>query len=76
MSSHLSQVNPTLPSTMTSVTPTEGNGGGQQVERSRRLRIDTIPGVFNVLSVTEENGMIIVKTHEEYTVHYVTSRNR
>ena len=32
------------------------------------------PGVFNVLSVTEENGMIIVKTHEEYTVHYVTSR--
>ena len=26
------------------------------------------PGVFNVLSVTEENGMIIVKTHEEYTV--------
>lgn len=32
------------------------------------------PGVFNVLSVTEENGMVIVKTHEEYTVHYVTSR--
>lgn len=32
------------------------------------------PGVFNVLSVTEENGMFIVKTHEEYTVHYVTSR--
>ena len=32
------------------------------------------PGVFNVLSVTEENGSIIVKTHEEYTVHYVTSR--
>lgn len=32
------------------------------------------PGVFNVLSVTEENGTIIVKTHEEYTVHYVTSR--
>ena len=32
------------------------------------------PGVFNVLSVTEENGMMIVKTHEEYTVHYVTSR--
>lgn len=32
------------------------------------------PGVFNVLSVTEENGFIIVKTHEEYTVHYVTSR--
>ena len=32
------------------------------------------PGVFNVLSVTEENGMIIVKTHEEYTVHYVTSQ--
>lgn len=30
------------------------------------------PGVFNVLSVTEENGSIIVKTHEEYTVHYVT----
>lgn len=32
------------------------------------------PGVFNVISVTEENGMVIVKTHEEYTVHYVTSR--
>lgn len=32
------------------------------------------PGIFNVLSVTEENGSIIVKTHEEYTVHYVTSR--
>ena len=32
------------------------------------------PGVFNVLSVTEENGMVIAKTHEEYTVHYVTSR--
>ena len=32
------------------------------------------PGVFNVLSITEENGMVIVKTHEEYTVHYVTSR--
>ena len=32
------------------------------------------PGVFNVLSVTEENGTVIVKTHEEYTVHYVTSR--
>ena len=32
------------------------------------------PGVFNVLSVNEENGMVIVKTHEEYTVHYVTSR--
>lgn len=32
------------------------------------------PGVFNFLSVTEENGMVIVKTHEEYTVHYVTSR--
>ena len=42
---------------------------------SRRLKSTTIHQVFfNVLSVTEENGMVIVKTHEEYTVHYVTSR--
>ena len=41
----------------------------------KKAEIDySTPGVFNVLSVTEENGMVIVKTHEEYTVHYVTSR--
>ena len=40
----------------------------------RKAKIDYYtPGALDIQSVTEENGVVTIKTYEDFTVHYTDS---
>ena len=56
------------------VKPTRTWLNSQLVMVFERLKLTTIlPGALDIQSVTEENGVVTIKTYEDFTVHYTDS---